>query len=163
MLGIGIDEGAAIVVRGDQVEVVGRSYVAIYDGEKIGDHGYFYFLAPGDEFDLSTRVAKCCRSMRKELWLPQMRERIPIRGKELEKFAGFYEQRANQAEVLLVGDRLFGEILGQGRVELIPVAEHIFYEEAWGKGIVFNLDRSGNVESVTIDEFVSKKVLPRVR
>ncbi len=58
LLGIGIDENTAIVVRGDRFEVIGRSLVAIYDHEKmVGDTGKFYFLAPGDQYDLSTRTA----------------------------------------------------------------------------------------------------------
>ncbi len=58
LLGIGIDENTAIVVEGDRFEVIGESYVAIYDHERmIGNRGRFYFLAPGDQFDLATRQA----------------------------------------------------------------------------------------------------------
>jgi cyanophycinase len=56
LLGIGLDEDTAIVVRGDDFEVIGNGYVAIYDSTKmVGEDGKFYFLAPGDRFDLSTR------------------------------------------------------------------------------------------------------------
>jgi cyanophycinase len=56
LLGIGLDENTAIVVRGDSFEVIGAGYVAIYDSTKVvGERGEFYFLAPGDRFDLSTR------------------------------------------------------------------------------------------------------------
>ncbi len=58
LLGIGIDEDTAIVVTGEQFEVVGRSYVAIHDRNKhVPPSGNFYFLAPGDKFDLRTRLA----------------------------------------------------------------------------------------------------------
>jgi len=58
LLGIGIDENTAIVVQGDRFEVMGESYVLIYDnGKMVGEDGRFYFLAPGDRFDLSTREA----------------------------------------------------------------------------------------------------------
>ena len=58
LLGIGIDENTAIVVQGDRFEVMGASLVAIYDHEKmIGEDGRFYFMAPGDQFDLATRTA----------------------------------------------------------------------------------------------------------
>ncbi len=58
LLGIGIDENTAIVVRGDQFTVMGAGYVAIYDAERqIDTGGQFYFLAPGDRFDLRTREA----------------------------------------------------------------------------------------------------------
>ena len=58
LLGIGIDENTAIVVRGDRFEVIGKSYVAIYDHRSnIDTGGKFYFLAPGDRFNLKTREA----------------------------------------------------------------------------------------------------------
>lgn len=58
LLGIGIDENTAIVVQGDRFEVIGASYVAIYDNRSTLDSGgLFYFLAPGDQFDLAERKA----------------------------------------------------------------------------------------------------------
>jgi len=58
LLGIGIDEDTAIVVTGDRFEVIGQSYVAIYDRSRLlGGRGRFYFLAPGDLFDLKERQA----------------------------------------------------------------------------------------------------------
>jgi cyanophycinase len=50
LLGIGLDESTAIVVTGDQFEVIGKSKVAIYDNPK-----NFYWLNPGDRFDLKQR------------------------------------------------------------------------------------------------------------
>jgi len=56
LLGIGLDENTAIVVHGDTFEVIGSGYVAIYDSTRVvGDRGNFYFLAPDDRYDLSTR------------------------------------------------------------------------------------------------------------
>ena len=58
LLGIGIDEDTAIVVQGDRFEVIGRSYVAIYDHDRLLDSGgLFYLLSPGDAYDLATREA----------------------------------------------------------------------------------------------------------
>ncbi|MFQ5739654.1 MAG: cyanophycinase [Acidobacteriota bacterium] len=58
LLGIGLDEDTAIVVQRDEFEVIGASYVAIYDHRKMVDSGgRFYFLAPGDRYDLKTRTA----------------------------------------------------------------------------------------------------------
>ena len=66
LLGIGLDEDTAIVVSGDEFSVIGQSYVAIYDSQRsIPPGGRFYFLAPGDRYDLSTRQAK--RPGRREL------------------------------------------------------------------------------------------------
>lgn len=63
MLGIGIDERTAIIVKHDRFEVIGVSYVAIYDAgqwkkqkEKDGkiNHPFFY-LGSGQQFDLKNR------------------------------------------------------------------------------------------------------------
>jgi len=58
LLGIGLDENTAIVVRGDQAQVIGASYALIFDNQSTtGNGGKFYFLAPGDRFNLATREA----------------------------------------------------------------------------------------------------------
>jgi cyanophycinase len=55
LLGIGIDEKAALVVKGDQFEVIGDGRVAIYDNIKHGGDWY-YWLTPGTTFDLRSRT-----------------------------------------------------------------------------------------------------------
>jgi cyanophycinase len=58
LLGIGLDEDTAIVVRGDEFEVIGRSYVAIYDRQfRMKRQGTFYFLSAGDRYDMKKRLA----------------------------------------------------------------------------------------------------------
>jgi cyanophycinase len=62
LLGIGIDENTALVVRGDTARVVGESKVAIYDHRRwtkadstLDRDDTFFFLEPGDRLDLRTR------------------------------------------------------------------------------------------------------------
>ena len=56
LLGIGLDENTAIIVQGDEVEVIGQSYVVIYDNERqIDSGGDFYFLSPGYPSNPATR------------------------------------------------------------------------------------------------------------
>jgi cyanophycinase len=71
LIGIALDEATAIVVRKDTLEVIGRSYIAIYDyntitgnGEKhVQTHGEvytasdgpFFFLSAGQRYDLAAR------------------------------------------------------------------------------------------------------------
>jgi len=54
LLGIGIDEKAAIVVTGDSFQVIGNGRVAIYDNAK-HDGNWFYWLDTGQSFNLRTR------------------------------------------------------------------------------------------------------------
>lgn len=66
LLGVGIDENTAIIVQGDTLEVIGKSYVLIFDGTfwskegsefKIlpGNDQLFYFLRNGDRYDFLNR------------------------------------------------------------------------------------------------------------
>ena len=71
LIGIGLDEATSIVVQKDTLEVVGRSYVTIYDyntivgsGEKhvkdgreisTASSGPFFFLHEGQKYDLKSR------------------------------------------------------------------------------------------------------------
>lgn len=66
LLGIGLEENTGIIVKKDTFEVVGESYVAIYDGTRWSaerDTVYqlplfskeFYFLGAGDRYDLKNR------------------------------------------------------------------------------------------------------------
>jgi len=54
LLGIGIDEKAAIIVTGDRFQVIGNGRVAIYDNTK-HDNNWYYWLERGESFDLRTR------------------------------------------------------------------------------------------------------------
>lgn len=62
LLGLGLDEGTAVVVHGTKFEVIGMSKVAIYDanfGAGPDGKGY-YFLNPGDCFDVAKRKQIAC-------------------------------------------------------------------------------------------------------
>jgi aminobenzoyl-glutamate utilization protein B len=54
LLGLGLDEPAAVVVKGDRLLVIGRTVVGIYDG-KDHDGKKYYFLSSGEQFDLRRR------------------------------------------------------------------------------------------------------------
>ena len=80
LLGLGIDEPAAVVVQGDRMEVIGRSVVGIYDG-KDHDGKKYYFLAPGEQFDLRSRkrVAKAPKTRDRRACDRPRRRPIPRR------------------------------------------------------------------------------------
>lgn len=67
LLGIGLDENTAIVVDGDRFDVIGQGYAVIYSTKPVaGTNGRFYFMAPGDRFDMKTRTA----TRRGDAWRP---------------------------------------------------------------------------------------------
>ncbi len=53
LLGIGIDDDAALLVRKNVFEVIGAGRVAIYDNVR-RNGSWYYWLKPGERFDLST-------------------------------------------------------------------------------------------------------------
>lgn len=55
LLGVGIDNNSGVIVRGDQMEIIGEGKVAIYDNQKYGDRWYIW-LKSGDLFDWKRRV-----------------------------------------------------------------------------------------------------------
>lgn len=56
LLGLGIDEGTALVVTGDRCKVIGASKVVVHDkGYKPESGPRYYLLNTGDEFDLGAR------------------------------------------------------------------------------------------------------------
>lgn len=56
LLGLGIDEATAIVVRGTRAEVVGKGLLYVHNGNEPPAAGLAYFtLAAGEALDLSTR------------------------------------------------------------------------------------------------------------
>jgi cyanophycinase len=71
LIGIGLNEATAVVVQRDTLQVIGKSFVAIYDyntiinnGEKhvvngredyTASNGPFFFLSEGQKYDLAKR------------------------------------------------------------------------------------------------------------
>lgn len=61
LLGIGIDEKGAILVRGDEFQVLGESKVAVYD-DKRHEGKWYYWLSPGAVFSLRRRAVVPARA-----------------------------------------------------------------------------------------------------
>ena len=56
LLGIGLDEGTALIVQGDHGEIIGRGKAFVHNGREENDPGFPYrTLLPGDEYDLAAR------------------------------------------------------------------------------------------------------------
>ena len=54
LLGLGIDDDAALVVQGNRLSVIGSGRVAVYDNKR-HPAGWYYWLSPGEDFDLRER------------------------------------------------------------------------------------------------------------
>jgi cyanophycinase len=59
VLGIGLDESTAIIVRGQEFEITGASKIAIHDGRTVAGERQqrngkkYFFMAPGERYDLN--------------------------------------------------------------------------------------------------------------
>ncbi|MFQ5535810.1 MAG: cyanophycinase [Gemmatimonadota bacterium] len=74
LLGIGLDEGTAIIVTGDMAEVIGSGRVAIYDVTDPLTLIPLRWLEPGDVYDLGAR-----RIILAEETVPPVASRGPVR------------------------------------------------------------------------------------
>jgi cyanophycinase len=56
LVGLGVDEGMAVIIKGRALEVVGRNQVIVYDRREPGEaEKGFKFLYEGDKYDLASR------------------------------------------------------------------------------------------------------------
>ena len=72
LLGIGLDENTAVVVKGNEMEVIGKSFVAIYDyglweenphhSIALANDGKFFLLRAGDKYNLKSREVSSWRN-----------------------------------------------------------------------------------------------------
>ncbi len=146
LLGIGLDENTAIVVKNDSFEVVGEGYVAIYDPEIISANGHFYFLRPGDRFDLATRIPYGPGTDPGEVWIPQIRSVLPITSREMLSYAGRYTNGEVSIRITEQDGRLIARKDDEAPVEIRPLSRNLFFNVYTGSQVTFSIDETGCVQ-----------------
>ncbi|MEM7049033.1 MAG: cyanophycinase [Acidobacteriota bacterium] len=165
VLGIGLDEGAAIVVLRDRFEVMG-GYVAIYDGRRStaargrSDKG-FYFLAPGDQFELAGRVATRSSEGPQEFWLPQLEVEVEVEPALLRRWVGTYKAGERQLEIAIENGQLHLESVRRARRPLEATSESTFLDAANGQRLSF-LQRDEGATLLRLGRGDGMEVLTRV-
>ena len=152
LLGIGLDENTGIIVQGDEFRVVGKSYVAIYDGTRWSqerDTIYqlpegskeFYLLKAGDEYNLKTRSVITYRN----------REFLNLTESYLKKYCGEYQLTETEvkSEVFIKNGALFSKANGQ-TFPLLPESESRFYIPQSDVYLDFIFDSNGKILKVII-------------
>lgn len=147
LLGIGIDEGTGIIVQGDRFEVIGKSYVAMYDRTRWSKERNtiyklpkgsreFYVLKAGDEYNLKTRSVITYRN----------REFINLTESNLKKYCGEYKLTGTEvkSELFVKNGSLFSKENDQ-TVPLLPESETRFYIPQSDVYVDFILDSSGKI------------------
>jgi|GEM_PF-596339 len=146
LMGLGIDENTAVIVSGDELEVIGEGYVAVYDPKLIVKGGRFYFLRSGDRLSIKTRVAYR-PSDGGELWIPHVLPELTLDGERRSAYCGRYSAGELSLDVV---DRDGLAIQAPDR-ELIPiraVSPETFYELYSGEKVTFSVGSDGCVTGV---------------
>lgn len=138
ILGIGIDENTAIIVQGNEFEVIGDKYVAIYDGTFWSNYfneievleageNKFYLLKNGDKYNLKERRVQRNRFLEPEV--------IPL--DQLKEYVGeflFEKSKVFWNNILIENDTLKFQIVRRNIVrDPIPIY-------SYGKDVFFDTD-----------------------
>jgi cyanophycinase len=150
LLGIGIAETTAIVVQQDEFEVIGQKAVGIYDPNAPSSRGEFYFLSPGDRFDLKTRTATRPETRQLPLWMPHLIREVNVPVDTLKQYIGGYEGPEFAFHIRLQDSDLYVQAQDQPRVRLKAVSVKTFIDEANGQIFEFEMDHSGAVHHVNV-------------
>jgi cyanophycinase len=132
LLGLGLDEKTGIIVQGDNFKVLGKSYVAIYDGtrwSKERDTIYklpegsreYYLLKAGDEYNLRKR----------KVFTFDDREFIQLTERQLKKYSGTYQSKKDNSlklEVFIENDSIkVIQNWNEGKYPLLPESVTRFF------------------------------------
>ncbi|MEM7512110.1 MAG: cyanophycinase [Bacteroidota bacterium] len=149
-LALGIDEGAGILVQGERFEVVGNSYVAVYDGSMYHrendstsslPHGsdQFYLLKNGDRYNLQERQVESNASLTP----------LKLSPPQLAAYKGSYVATRNDFRISLQVERdtlFLTNSWGWTPYPIFPFQENLFY--ATNRNMWFRFIRDEKGEAI---------------
>jgi cyanophycinase len=172
LLGLGLDDDACIVVRGDEFRVIGDGYVAVYDPRLILASGAYYFLRAGQRFSLSTRTP--LSSSGEPLWLPHLQPRFSLTTTDLAEIAGTYTvPNGDPIQLTISGGRIRAELCAGDYRELIPISREVLYDSIDGSrvtidrhdaavtGLTWHVERIVGQQICRQGKVLASKVRPR--
>jgi cyanophycinase len=130
-ISLGIDDNTGILVQGERFEVVGRSYVAVYDGTQyhrsndsisplLQNSERFYLLQNGDRYNLSQRMVESNQRLTP----------ISLSNDELKEYAGHFQSTTNKffIDYFVENDTLkVKNSFGWNPYPILPFEKDIFY------------------------------------
>lgn len=153
LLGVGIDENTAIIVQGNEFEVIGDKYVAIYDGTfwsnyfneidalEIGENK-FYLLKNGDKYNLKERRVQRNRFIEPEI----------ISSAQQSEYVGeflFENSKVFWNNILIENDTLKFQIVRRNFVRdpipIYPFEKDVFFDTDAELWFHFTRDSLGNI------------------
>ena len=156
LLGIGLDENTGIIVQGDEFRVVGKSYVAIYDGTRWSqerDTIYqlpegsreYYLLKAGNEYNLRKRKVITFDD----------REFIQLQEVQAQKYSGVYQLVDNslRVEILIENDSVnMHQIWNGSKYPIIPESVTRLFIIDSELYLEFDINESGDINSFTFSD-----------
>ena len=152
LLGIGIDEYTAILVKNNRLRVLGPSYVAIYDGtiwseekdsvyEAQDGERVFYLLRNGQEYDIEKRKVITIKD----------RKFIKLPNSVLKKYEGVYQANGNLIMALVVENDTLKVIQQWGNYNKYPIYPESI-TEFYDRQLMFEfqIEKNGEVKSFKI-------------
>ena len=159
LLGIGLDDDACIVVRGDELRVVGGGYVAVYDPRLILSSGTYYFLRQNQRFNLATRTPLSAAGV--PLWLPHLQPRQSLSARQLAEIAGTYlVPNGSPIRITISGGRIHAELCAGDYRELVPLSRDLLYDSADGSRVTIDRRDGAAVTGLTwhVERIVGQEI-----
>ena len=153
LLGVGVDENTAIIVQGNEFEVIGDKYVAIYDGTFWSNYfneidtletgkNKFYVLKNGDKYNLKER-----RVQRNKFLKP-----IEITLSDKQTYVGtflFEKSKVFWNNIVIENDTLKFQVVRRNIVQeptpIYAYGKDLFYDTDAELWFHFNRDSVGNI------------------
>ncbi len=153
LLGVGIDEDTAIIIQGDEFEVIGTKYVAIYDGTFWSPYfnktdtletgkNKFYFLKNGNKYNLKER-----RVQQNKMLIPS-----EISSKEKKEYVGAYlfeKSKVFWNNILIENDTLKYQVIRRNIVlDPVPIYAYkkdLFFDTEQELWFHFKRNASGDI------------------
>jgi CubicO group peptidase (beta-lactamase class C family) len=85
-------------------------------------------------------------------WVVEYQEIPPLAEKIVESYVGRYDLYGQNVSITREGDRLFGQMGVQSRVELFPLSDTSFFLKVMDATIVFNHSDKGTVTGITMNQ-----------
>jgi cyanophycinase len=149
LLGLGLDQATSITVHRDEFVNNGPGRVAVWDGKDHDGKGYYY-LHPGDKFDLAKRTATLAPASTPA---GNSRKEIAVDPKLFDGYVGRY--RPTQNVILAVtreGDHLFVQLTGQPKAEIFPEGDRDYFLRVVDAQITFETGSEGRAAGLVLHQ-----------
>jgi hypothetical protein len=138
LLGLGLDQNAAVTVHGDTLLVNGPQRVAVWDGKDHNGKAYYYLHA-GDKLNTVTRVATVATTPP-----PGAHQEVSLPKATLTSYLGMYRMRPGvYMTISLDGAQMLSQLTGQDKIPIFPESPTAFFTKVIEEQLEFVKDASG--------------------